>query len=176
MRGVWIQIHVPHSRRRGSTRLQEDDAPQSQAQGNGSCVTTKELQRCRENLMKKNPRCYWCEKRLVYVKMDGGPLPANFPTIDHINSRLMFPEGRPKQGKRVLSCPGCNQDRANKEMKTLGIDEIRRRSGRGRYSTSASIIDSSSLRELSSPSAQSGESRDPIARARSENNVLARSI
>ena len=130
----------------------------------------------RANLMEKYPFCYWCAMYLVYVKIDGGPLPDDFPTIDHINSRLMHPDGRPKVGVIVLSCPGCNQDRNRQEQVDLGVEELRRRSGRGRYTIMASTMSSSSLSEFSSPCAQSGDSRDPIALARSENKVRASSI
>ena len=97
------------------------------------------------------------------------------PTVDHINSRLMHPDGRPKIGEIVLACPECNQDRNRQEQVDLGVEELRRRSGRGHYKISASTM-SSSLSEFSSPSAQSGERREPIALARSENKVRASSI
>lgn len=137
---------------------------------------TKELRRRRSNLMKRNPHCHWCGRKLVYFHIENGIQPPDFATIDHINSRLIYPDGRPRVGKQVLSCPGCNQDRNKEEQKSLGAEELTRRAQAGRlYSNSASTM-SSSLSEFSIPAAQSGERREPIALARSENKALARSI
>lgn len=130
----------------------------------------------RLNLMKKSPFCHWCGRRLVYFKTEGGQkLPDNFATIDHINSRLIHTGGRPWMGERVLSCPRCNQDRARQEELSLGIEELTRRSRHGHQTISPSKI-SSSPSESSIPAAQSGERREPMARARSENSSRARSI
>ena len=83
----------------------------------------------RFNLMKQHPFCHWCSRELIYFKTEGGQkLPENFATIDHIYSRLMHPEGRPVRGKRILSCPKCNEDRGRREELTLGVEELRRRS------------------------------------------------
>ena len=127
--------------------------------------------------MKKHPFCHYCQRKLVYFKTKGGgKLPPDFATIDHINSRLIYPDGRPRVGRQVLSCPGCNQDRNKEEQKSLGAEELTRRAQAGHlYSNSASIM-SSSDKEFSIPAAQSGERREPIALARSENKALARSI
>jgi hypothetical protein len=178
LRGVRLLVRVAYSVVRSAARLQEDDAAEDQAQGDDSRVSgITDLQRRRAILMSHHPFCHWCEKKLIYFKMEGGgKLPSDFATIDHINSRLMYPDGRPKIGRRVLSCPECNQGRANEEMKSLGIEELRRRSGRGTYKITSASMMPSSPNEFSSPSAQSGESKAPIALARSENKVLAKSI
>ena len=141
-------------------------------------MSTARLARRRSNLMKQRPFCHWCGRKLIYFKKEPGTrTPEDFATIDHINSRLMHPDGRPLIGKQVLACPGCNQDRNRQEELALGIEEIRRRSGRGVYvQTNSASIMSSSDKEFSIPAAQSGERREPIALARSENKALARSI
>lgn len=138
-------------------------------------MSSKSLSARRANLMKKHPFCYWCDRKLIYFLMgDREKTPDDFATIDHINSRLMHPNGRPLIGRQVLSCPGCNQDRNKEEQKSLGLDELRRRAGNYRISSPSMM--SSSLSEFSMPAAQSGERRDPMALARSENRVRARSI
>jgi hypothetical protein len=82
----------------------------------------------RVNLMKHRPFCHWCDRGLVYFKLEERQkMPENFATIDHVNSRLMHPDGRPHLGERVLSCPSCNQDRNRQEELALGVEELTRR-------------------------------------------------
>jgi hypothetical protein len=81
--------------------------------------------------MKNDPHCYWCRKDLIYFLMESGQtLPDNFATLDHINSRLMHPEGRPPCGKIVLACPGCNQGRNIEEQISLPREKLWEASGR----------------------------------------------
>lgn len=74
-----------------------------------------QLKRRRINLLKEDPHCFWCRKKLFYKKPSGnyGVLPENFATIDHINSKLFGK--RPVNGKLVLACPPCNNRRQKEE-------------------------------------------------------------
>jgi len=56
----------------------------------------------RYKLWKDNPHCHWCGQKLKWEKT----------TADHINQKTKLgDEIRPKQGKIVLSCQKCNQQR-----------------------------------------------------------------
>jgi hypothetical protein len=87
--------------------------------------------RRRENLMKWHPFCHWCNRELVYFKVEDGHIPENFATVDHIYSRLMHPDGRPARGERVLACRECNQGRNRQEELSLGVEELTRRAHKG---------------------------------------------
>ena len=72
--------------------------------------------------MKDDPHCHWCRRTLRsypdYPACSGQRMPDDFPTIDHLNSRLWG--ARPEtKGKRtlVLSCPGCNNRRNVEEAR-----------------------------------------------------------
>lgn len=74
-------------------------------------MSTQSYNRRRENLMKKNPYCNWCGKFLIYTKKNGGVLPNNYPTLDHLNDRFL--KKRPcEHFTIVLSCPPCNVNRS----------------------------------------------------------------
>lgn len=128
MRRVWGEVRVAHPCCGSAAQVQEDDATEEEAQGDVAGVSTKRLIRRRENLMRENPFCYWCDKGLVYFKMEcHATMPDNLATLDHLNSKLMHPDGRPRMGRIVLSCPGCNQDRNRQEELALGVEELTRR-------------------------------------------------
>jgi hypothetical protein len=79
--------------------------------------------------MKTDPHCHWCGCEVVYFTLQRGQVtPTNFATIDHLNSRLANPDGRPLVGEQVLSCNGCNQTRNREEETALPIEELWRRS------------------------------------------------
>jgi len=87
--------------------------------------------------MARDPHCYWCGCEVIWYKPDPhDTLPLNFATLDHVNSRVLYPGGRPLRGETVLACRECNEERARIEQKQLGLGELRRRSGRGFYSRS----------------------------------------
>jgi ssDNA-binding Zn-finger/Zn-ribbon topoisomerase 1 len=75
-------------------------------------------QKRREVLMKRDPHCFWCRKKLVSFKprRNQGKLPDNFPTIDHLYSRFWGLRPKP-DGKTtlVLACPSCNHERARQD-------------------------------------------------------------
>lgn len=74
--------------------------------------TRDSAMRRRLNLMKLDPHCFWCKRKLsLYYYLSDGKLPDDFPTIDHLNSREVK-RYRPLHGVRVLSCPPCNVGRA----------------------------------------------------------------
>lgn len=80
----------------------------------------------RVRLMEKDPFCYWCRRPLkLYPDYPENyrhkPMPKDYPTIDHLNSRTGLKKRHdPKMKARtlVLSCPDCNNERAKKEMQT----------------------------------------------------------
>lgn len=57
-------------------------------------------------------------------------MPDNFATIDHLNTRLIYPEGRPGQGKQVLACNSCNKKRNEQEMAAQPLEELWKRAKR----------------------------------------------
>lgn len=66
-----------------------------------------------ENLYRRHPYCFWCGRKVYkFLLPDGKRQPDNFATLDHLNSRVGYPDGRPLQGFTVLACRACNQDRA----------------------------------------------------------------
>jgi hypothetical protein len=71
----------------------------------------------RQQLMAKDPHCYWCGKEVIYFKTNGGRVPNNFATIDHLYSKLSGKRFDPKRKQKtlVLACYKCNQERARKE-------------------------------------------------------------
>jgi hypothetical protein len=83
--------------------------------------------RRRENLMREDPRCYYCRVEVVYFFPHPMPLPDNFATIDHVNSRVLHPV-RPLQGRTVLSCWRCNHIRNCRETFLLSLAERQARS------------------------------------------------
>jgi 5-methylcytosine-specific restriction endonuclease McrA len=98
---------------------------------NGGVIPLRDSKdRRRADLMKRDPHCRRCGVELVYFKpRPHEPLPDNFATLEHVNSRNQSVP-RPKQGRLVLWCRKCNQDRGAAEVAALGKDELWRRSGR----------------------------------------------
>lgn len=80
--------------------------------------------RRRKRLMEKDPHCHWCRRPLKLYPNYGKPhtrgmrMPADYPTIDHLKSRLFGPrqEVHMKQKTLVLSCPECNVRRSKEEQ------------------------------------------------------------
>jgi len=94
------------------------------------------------NLLKQGDRCLWCNCKVVYfVPKRHEKLPDNFATIDHLNDKIGGKSrnvGLPskKIGKRhiwcvttVLACKKCNEDRANKVVRSLPKEVLRKLSG-----------------------------------------------
>jgi hypothetical protein len=78
--------------------------------------------------MREDPFCFWCRRPLkTYEPTPLPPLPPDYPTIDHLFSRVHYPI-RPRQGSWVLSCPLCNSERGKAEERQLTIGELRWRS------------------------------------------------
>lgn len=71
---------------------------------------------------------------MVYYPLKRGEkTPTNYATIEHLNSKLQYPKGRPnvfgKEKTLVVACNKCNNERADREQKQLPIEELWRRSG-----------------------------------------------
>lgn len=76
--------------------------------------------------------CWYCKVEMVNYPLSlGEKAPDNYATIEHINSRIQYPDGRPNIDKTLrVACIKCNNDRANKEIAHLPIQERCRLSGR----------------------------------------------
>lgn len=98
--------------------------------------------RRRANLLRKDPHCYWCGILVVYFNTNGGPVPDNFATIDHIQTRntdyrklsaiLNGRQFTKDKTNTVLACARCNAKRNNEEQRALykeGGETILRLSG-----------------------------------------------
>lgn len=84
----------------------------------------------RATLMTRDPHCRNCGAELVYFTPEPHePLPDNFATLEHVNSRNQSVP-RPRRGRLMLWCRRCNQERGAAEQAALGLEELRRRSGR----------------------------------------------
>lgn len=63
--------------------------------------------------------CFYCNCELThepYPARQDGPLPDSLATIEHLNSRLQYPNGRPMEDDAiVIACYRCNHDRAELE-------------------------------------------------------------
>jgi hypothetical protein len=106
----------------------------------------KSVKRRREQLMRYDPHCHWCGCEVVYFEPQRRQkVPDNFATIDHVYSRMA---GRPLQGRWVLACSRCNQERGQAEQAALGLDELHRRSLRQPYSVAGYWADGWELRHL----------------------------
>lgn len=69
------------------------------------------------NLHDQHPYCFWCGCRTYRWPLpEGQRQPGNHATLDHLNSRTAYPDGRPRDGITVLACRDCNQDRATAEQ------------------------------------------------------------
>ncbi|MEW6610813.1 MAG: hypothetical protein AB1352_04305 [Patescibacteria group bacterium] len=85
-------------------------------------MSTDSVRRRRRNLMREDPYCHWCRRALRfypdYPAQPGKRMPDDFPTIDHLHSRLRG--RRPAvtgQCTLVLSCPACNNRRNVEEAR-----------------------------------------------------------
>lgn len=72
--------------------------------------------------------CHYCHCHLTHN------IPARLPTdatIEHLNSRNAFPDGRPNlHNTIVIACKKCNEDRAAAEVQEVPIDRLRELAGR----------------------------------------------
>jgi hypothetical protein len=103
------------------------------------------LRNRRANLMAQDPHCGNCGIEVIWYRPGPGEvLPDNFATIEHVNSRwhpvrdpITGQMGRPRGGKRVLWCRGCNRDGNKREQEAASMEEKWRRSQRSPRSTRA---------------------------------------
>lgn len=68
----------------------------------------------RVNLMKEDPHCYFCRRELRMSETKGGPIPDDFPTLDHLNDRFTFSKRPEKHFSLVLACKKCNEGRSRR--------------------------------------------------------------
>lgn len=78
-------------------------------------------------------KCYWCAREIFLRFRSGGG--AAFPdeaTLDHLDDKFSEERGQhPTEFRRVVACNDCNERRGREAQERAGIDELRRRSGRG---------------------------------------------
>jgi hypothetical protein len=73
-------------------------------------------------LYRRHPYCWWCGIRVRKTPVRRGRRPpADLATLDHLNTRNMYPDGRPKTTRSqpattVLACWQCNQERGAAEQ------------------------------------------------------------
>ena len=70
----------------------------------------------RRRLYRRHPYCFWCGIRVREIPRRAGQKPPqDLATVDHLNTRTMYPDGRPQPRQRqvatVLACWQCNQER-----------------------------------------------------------------
>lgn len=87
-----------------------------------------------KHLRERHKRCWYCKQDLVYYPLKKGEIiPPNYATIEHLNSKLQYPDGRPnvwgKARTLVVACYKCNQERCDEETSKLTKEELWERSG-----------------------------------------------
>jgi hypothetical protein len=97
---------------------------------------TARLRRRRKGLLALSPRCHWCgrEVREYDIAQPKEDYPEDMATMDHLDSRVRYPGGRPRYAvfsagprgitrtwaiRTVLSCWPCNRDRAVDEKRGI---------------------------------------------------------
>lgn len=71
-------------------------------------------------LLRENPYCYWCGKRVFdYITKDGEIAPDFMASVDHVLSKMWRQANINKDWEKVLSCVPCNQERATEEISIL---------------------------------------------------------
>lgn len=72
--------------------------------------------------------CYYCH---VVLTHNNPPRVGTDATIEHLNSRAKFPQGRPEVGHSiVIACQRCNLRQAYLDQRELGIEHLRALAGR----------------------------------------------
>lgn len=76
----------------------------------------------------ESDRCHYCDCRLTH---NIPPRLATDATIEHLHSRVAFPDGRPNvKNAIVIACRKCNGDRNDAEVRALDIEQRRALAGR----------------------------------------------
>lgn len=79
----------------------------------------------------QNGLCHWCNQPTRLLKLNGGKVPDDAATIDHLDSRLNPERGKHKgELRHVMACSKCNQQRARQEELATPIEVIRERAQR----------------------------------------------
>lgn len=91
----------------------------------------KAFRRKRKMYHEQKGLCYWCHRKMRDVddRIDGGPLPPDYPTIDHLDETFTGRRGKyDGLRRRVVACHECNGSRSNDHMP---IEEERQRKADG---------------------------------------------
>ena len=76
--------------------------------------------------MAVSPYCDECGVEVFeYVLAPGQIPPPNMATVQHVNSRIRYPDGRPLNGQRILMCFRCNQEDAIRERAEAKAEQAR---------------------------------------------------
>lgn len=102
----------------------------------------RNYKRQREQMWRRNPRCYWCGRHTRLLNINGGLQPPDMATIDHLFSRInedrrnhsagiwkVSHSGNPYVVRRVLACYACNSERGRRETKLTHLREQQSKSG-----------------------------------------------
>jgi hypothetical protein len=84
----------------------------------------------RRKLWLENPLCHWCGIETIWIELkNGGKLPDDAATIDHLYTRYELEKRQEMGNPRVLACNKCNHDLGEKATAAQPIEELWRRAG-----------------------------------------------
>lgn len=112
------------------------------------------VKRRRARLLAMDPFCPDCGVEMVYYHSPGSTLPDNFATIEHVNSKIRYPDGRPPHGKTILLCYLCNENRARAEQKLEPLQVRRQDRPADRPHPAALVSNENLVRRVSRKQAQ----------------------
>ena len=110
-------------------------------------MDSRKLKKRKEWLYNQNPYCPKCGTKMILPEKGKGGFKhkSNEVTIEHLNNKYHLKERRKPQlseegkencktrkGRTILLCRQCNEALANEETKKLSLEELRKRSGRGK--------------------------------------------
>lgn len=89
----------------------------------------------RLRMWRKNPHCYYCGIKTIWVERSGGTALPHEATIEHLRSRLNPTRTEPcvdnKDRRITIACYKCNHERAELERQQIPVEEWRRRTEEG---------------------------------------------
>lgn len=84
----------------------------------------------RQKLHQYDPRCYYCGRVTRLLETNGGHIPDDAATIEHLDSRYSDERGKHSgEYRRVLACRKCNNERSSPKAHGMAIQEIWERDG-----------------------------------------------
>jgi hypothetical protein len=89
-------------------------------------LKTRELRR---KLWLEDPHCHWCGIITRWLSPEGGKLPEDAATIDHLYTRYEMEKRKEMGNPCVLACNKCNHDLGEQATAAQPIEELWRRAG-----------------------------------------------